>query len=170
MQKRFSFFVLVIDKTNDKGFVLIYAKLFRLLIVIVILPVRILIALVAGIAVGLVCYFAGLADFTATYLKPFGDIFVNLLKFIVVPVVLLSMIDGILSMGDMKQVGSVGVKTVAYFLCTTAIACVIGLTFANIFKSAGLFPILNPESAEYEVKETTPVVHLDAEEENRPAA
>ena len=102
------------------------------------LPVRILIALFAGIAVGLVCYFAGLADFTATYLKPFGDIFVNLLKFIVVPVVLLSMIDGILSMGDMKQVGSVGVKTVAYFLCTTAIACVIGLAFANIFMGAGL--------------------------------
>ena len=106
------------------------------------LPVRILIALVAGIAVGLVCYFAGLADFTATYLKPFGDIFVNLLKFIVVPVVLLSMIDGILSMGDMKQVGSVGVKTVAYFLCTTAIACVIGLVFANIFDGMGLFPTL----------------------------
>ena len=90
------------------------------------LPMRILLALVAGIVVGLVCYFAGLAAFTAAYLKPFGDIFVNLLKFIVVPVVLLSMIDGILSMGDMKQVGSVGVKTVAYFLCTTAIACVIG--------------------------------------------
>ena len=118
------------------------------------LPVRILIALVAGIAVGLVCYFAGLADFTATYLKPFGDIFVNLLKFIVVPVVLLSMIDGILSMGDMKQVGSVGVKTVAYFLCTTAIACVIGLVFANIFMGAGLFPDLSAElgAAEYEPK------------------
>ena len=118
------------------------------------LPVRILIALVAGIAVGLVCYFAGLADFTATYLKPFGDIFVNLLKFIVVPVVLLSMIDGILSMGDMKQVGSVGVKTVAYFLCTTAIACVIGLVFANIFMGAGMFPELSAElgAAEYEPK------------------
>ena len=118
------------------------------------LPVQILIALVAGIAVGLVCYFAGLADFTATYLKPFGDIFVNLLKFIVVPVVLLSMIDGILSMGDMKQVGSVGVKTVAYFLCTTAIACVIGLVFANVFMGAGLFPDLSGElgAAEYEPK------------------
>ncbi len=104
------------------------------------LPVRILIALFAGIAVGLICYFAGWADFTAAYLKPFGDIFVNLLKFIVVPVVLLSMIDGILSMGDMKQVGSVGVKTVAYFLVTTAIACVIGLVFANIFWARACSP------------------------------
>ena len=104
------------------------------------LPVQIFIALVGGVVVGLICYFTGTADFTEKYLKPFGTIFVNLLKFIVVPVVLLSMIDGIISMGDMKKVGSVGWKTVAYFLVTTAIACVIGLVFANIFNGAGWFP------------------------------
>ena len=60
------------------------------------LPVQIFIALVLGIVVGLVFYFIGIADFTTNYLKPFGDIFVNLLKFIMVPVVLLSMIDGII--------------------------------------------------------------------------
>ena len=117
------------------------------------LPAQILVALVAGIAVGLVCYFTGAKDITTAYLKPFGDIFVNLLKFIVVPVVLLSMIDGIISMNDMRKVGSVGIKTVAYFMATTAIACVIGLVFANIFKAAGLFPVLDPNSAEYEAKE-----------------
>ena len=53
------------------------------------LPAQIFIALIAGIAAGLVCYFTGLADFTATYIKPFGTIFVNLLKFMVVPIVLL---------------------------------------------------------------------------------
>ena len=84
----------------------------------------------------------GIPEFTTNYLKPFGTIFVNLLKFIVVPVVLLSMIDGILSMGDMKKVGSVGWKTVAYFLVTTAAACVIGLVFANLFNNAGWFPTL----------------------------
>ena len=106
------------------------------------LPMQILIALVLGIVVGLVCGMTGQAAFTTNYLKPFGTIFVNLLKFIVVPVVLLSMIDGILSMDDMKKVGSVGWKTVAYFLVSTAIACVIGLVFANIFNGAGLFPTL----------------------------
>ena len=106
------------------------------------LPVQIVIALIAGILVGLACYFTGAVSLASGYLKPFGDIFVNLLKFIVVPVVLLSMIDGILSMGDMRKVGSVGWKTVAYFLCTTAIACVIGLVLANIFDNAGLFPTL----------------------------
>ena len=106
------------------------------------LPVQILIALVLGVVVGLVCYMTGTADFTAKYLKPFGTIFVNLLKFIVVPVVLFSMIDGILSMNDMKKVGAVGWKTVVFFLCTTAVACVIGLVMANLFNSAGLFPTL----------------------------
>ena len=120
------------------------------------LPMQILIALAAGIVVGLICSSIGKGGqaFTTNYLKPFGDIFVNLLKFIVVPVVLLSMIDGILSMGDMKKVGSVGIKTVAYFMVTTAIACVIGLVFANIFAGAQLFPDLSAEmgAAEYEPK------------------
>jgi len=109
------------------------------------LPAWIVIALVAGIVFGLICYAAGWADFTTNYLKPIGTIFVNLLKFIVVPVVLFSMIVGILDMGDLKKVGSVGWKTVVYFLATTAIACVIGLVFANIFNGAGWFPTLELE-------------------------
>ena len=119
------------------------------------LPMQILLALVLGILAGLVCGLAGQGKFAENYLKPFGDIFVNLLKFIVVPVVLFSMIGGILSMGDMKKVGSVAVKTVIYFLCTTAIACVIGLALANVFNSAGLFPNLAgaAQSAEYEAVE-----------------
>lgn len=86
------------------------------------LPKQIGIALLLGILAGYVFYMLGIPEFTTNYLKPFGTIFVNLLKFIVVPVVLLSMIDGIISMGDMKKVGSVGWKTVAYFLVTTAAA------------------------------------------------
>jgi len=57
-------------------------------------------------------------------------------------------------MDDMKKVGSVGLKTVLYFMCTTAVACVIGLVFANIFMGAGLLPDLSAElgAAEYEPK------------------
>ena len=119
------------------------------------LPMQILIALVLGIVVGMACYFGDAASITNDYLKPFGDIFVNLLKFIVVPVVLFSMIDGILSMDDMKKVGSVGWKTIVYFLCTTAIACVIGLVLANVFNGFGWFPDLSSQlgSATYEASE-----------------
>ena len=116
------------------------------------LPVQILIALLLGVAVGALCSLLGVKDFTAAYLKPFGDIFVNLLKFIVVPVVLLSMIDGILSMGDMRKVGAIGWKTMAYFTVTTAIACVIGLIMANIFNGAHLFPVLAPPTEAFEPK------------------
>ena len=112
------------------------------------LPVQILIALFAGIIVGFICSGAGAADFTTNYLKPFGTIFINLLKFIVVPVVVLSMIEGVVNMGDIKKVGSVGWKTIVYFLATTAVACVIGLVFANIFNGAGLFPTLSLEEGQ----------------------
>lgn len=119
------------------------------------LPLQILLALLLGIAAGAVLGSTGLKSITTDFIKPFGDIFVNLLKFIVVPVVLISMIDGILSMDDMKKVGAVGWKTVLYFVCTTAIACVIGLALANVFHGAGLFPDLSKElgSASYEAAE-----------------
>ncbi|MBO5428412.1 MAG: dicarboxylate/amino acid:cation symporter, partial [Peptococcaceae bacterium] len=91
--------------------------------------------------------------FTKNFLKPFGDIFVNLLKFIVVPVVLLSMIQGILAMGDLKKVGTVGGKTVGFFMGTTAVACVIGLVLANLFLSLDLFPTLTLGDTTYEAKQ-----------------
>ena len=117
------------------------------------LPQQILIALLLGVVVGLVCYFTDNAAFTEQFLKPFGDIFVNLLKFIVVPVVLLSMIQGIITMGDMKKVGSVGGKTVAFFMATTAVACAVGLLMANLFDGAGLFPTLALGDTTYEAKQ-----------------
>ena len=119
------------------------------------LGVKILIGLVLGIVVGAIFWATMGAEaagaFTAKYIKPFGDIFVNLLKFIVVPLVLLSIMDGVIQMGDIKKVGKIGWKTVAYFLVTTAIACVIGLVIASAFK--GSFPMLQlAEGAEYEAK------------------
>ncbi len=119
------------------------------------LGMKILLGLVLGIVVGAIFWLAMGAEaagsFTAKYIKPFGDIFVNLLKFIVVPLVLLSIMDGVIAMHDIKKVGKIGWKTVAYFLVTTAIACVIGLVVANLFK--GSFPVLQlAEGAEYEAK------------------
>ena len=116
---------------------------------------KILIGLAAGIVVGAVFWAVMGADaagaFTAKYIKPFGDIFVNLLKFIVVPLVLFSIMDGVISMGDIGKVGKIGWKTVVYFLVTTALACVIGLVVASVFK--GSFPVLElAEDAAYEAK------------------
>jgi len=98
------------------------------------LATKIFIAMVLGIAVGIA--FIGKPDFTTDYLKPFGNIFINLLKFIVVPIVVLSIIDGIISMKDIRKVGAIGWKTVVYYLFTTAFAVVIGLAYANLFKNS----------------------------------
>ncbi len=120
----------------------------------------IFIGLAAGIVLGAILWAAMGAeaanDLATKYIKPFGDIFVNLLKFIVVPIVLLSIMDGVISLGDIGKVGKIGWKTVVYFLATTAIACVIGLIVANLFK--GSFPILEmAEDAAYEAKSSNVV-------------
>jgi len=117
------------------------------------LPLQIFIALALGIVVGLICLAAGLADFTTAYIKPFGTIFLNLLKFIVVPIVLTSIIQGVVSLSDIKKVGTIGLRTIIYYFCTTAFAIVIGLIFANLFK--GSYAVLETSGLEYEAAEPT---------------
>ena len=114
------------------------------------LGLAILIALVLGIITG-ICLQKH-AEFTTDYLKPIGTIYVNLLKLLVVPVVLFSIIDGVFSLGSVKKVGSIGWKTVVFFLATTAVAIVIGLCAAYAFR--GTFPVLQAaESSEITVPE-----------------
>lgn len=100
----------------------------------------IIIGMLAGIAVGFVFLKVG-GTFTTDYLKPVGTIYINLLKFMVVPVVLFSITKGVISLDDLKKVGSVGIKTFIYYICTTAFAVVVGLVVVNCFK--GFFPVLD---------------------------
>lgn len=113
---------------------------------------QILIALILGILVGLLMQ--GYAEYAEAYIKPFGTIFLNLVKFIVVPIVLFSILAGIISMKDIRKVGAIGVKTVVYYLCTTAFAIVIGLIGGNLFK--GFFPVLSTSDLSYEAAESVP--------------
>ena len=94
------------------------------------LTVQIAIGLVLGVIAGLLLQ--NNAAFAKEYIKPFGTIYLNLIKTIVVPVVLLSIIQGIISLEDVKKVGTLGIRTVLYYLCTTALAVTIGLLFANL--------------------------------------
>ena len=103
----------------------------------------IFVGLVAGIAAGLILMAVPDGGQIAIgYIKPWGDIFLNLLKFIVVPIVLFSIAAGVISMQDISRVGSVGGKTVVYYMCTTAFAVVLALTLASVAKGAGLFTTL----------------------------
>ena len=96
------------------------------------LAAQIFIALVLAVIAGLLMQ--KYANFAETYIKPFGTIFLNLLKFIVVPIVLFSIMCGIISMKDIKKVGSIGAKTVVYYMCTTAFAITFGLIGANMLQ------------------------------------
>ena len=111
---------------------------------------QIFIALVIAIVVGLLIQ--PYADFADTYIKPFGTIFLNLIKFIVGPIVLFSIMSGVISMSDIKKVGSIGGITVVYYLCTTALATIIGLLVASAMK--GLFPVLSTSGLSYEQQQT----------------
>lgn len=110
------------------------------------LAMKIFISLILGIIAGLLLQ--NHVEFATEYIRPFGTIFLNLIKFIVVPIVLFSIIVGIISMQDIKKVGSIGLKTVIYYFCTTAFAIVIGLFGGSFFK--GFFPILQTSDLAYE--------------------
>ena len=107
---------------------------------------QIFIALILAVIVGLCMQ--KVPDIASEYIKPFGTIFLNLVKFIVGPIVLFSIMAGIVSMKDIKKVGAIGGMTVVYYLFTTALAVTIGLVAANLAK--GIFPVLATTSLSYE--------------------
>ena len=109
----------------------------------------IFLGLALGIAVGIM--FTGNPDFANNYIKPFGTLFLNLIKFIVVPIVMFSIMTGVISMRDLHKVGSVGVKTIVYYMFTTSFAVAVGLLFANIFK--GYFVQISTTGLEYTAAE-----------------
>ncbi|OCS92301.1 cation:dicarboxylate symporter family transporter [Caryophanon latum] len=92
---------------------------------------QIVIGLVLGVIVGAVFY---QNENVVTYLQPLGTIFLNLIKMIVVPIIVSTLIVGVAGTGDMKQLGRLGGKTLIYFEVITTIAIVIGILAANIFQ------------------------------------
>lgn len=114
------------------------------------LTAKIFISLILGVVAGLLLQ--NYADICNTYIKPIGTIYLNLIKMIVVPVVLLSIIQGIVSLKDIKKVGAIGGRTVAFYLVTTALAVTIGLVFANVLNVGAGFT-LPAEELVYEAKE-----------------
>ena len=120
------------------------------------LALQIFIALVLAIVVGLLM--GKQVAFANAYIKPFGTIFLNLLKFIVCPIVLFSILCGMISMKDIRKVGSIGLKTIVYYMLTTAVAIVIGLAMGQLMK--GFFPALSTTDLVYEAKEATPFMNV----------
>lgn len=95
------------------------------------LAYQILVGLALGITVGAIFYGNPAVE---TFLKPIGDIFIRLIKMIVVPIVISTIILGVAGTGDMKKLGKLGGKTILYFEIVTTIAIIVGLLAANITK------------------------------------
>lgn len=96
------------------------------------LTAQIALGLGLGVVAGILLQ--GRPAVAANYIRPIGTIYLNLIKTIVVPVVVLSIIQGVISLQDIKKVGTIGLGTILFYLCTTALAVTIGLVIANLLQ------------------------------------
>jgi len=106
---------------------------------------RVIVALVLGLAFGLGLRYGMGADaggaFAQTWISWAGDLFLRLIRMLIVPLVFFTLVSGIIAMGDPKRLGSLGVRTIATYFGTTAIAVSLGLLMATIFRpGASLSP------------------------------
>ncbi len=107
------------------------------------LHIWILLALVLGVAYGYVSAILGAHEHVLTFVKPIGDLFLNLLQMIAVPLVLFSLVAGVASLRDASKLARIGGKTVVLYLATTAVAITLGLLVVNLLEpGAGLSPEL----------------------------
>ncbi|MBO7446516.1 MAG: dicarboxylate/amino acid:cation symporter [Bacteroidales bacterium] len=122
------------------------------------LTTQIGIALLLAVLAGVLLH--NQADFVNTYIKPIGIIFLNLLKFIVVPLVLFSIMAGILSMNDISKVGKLGLRALLYFMTTTLFAVTLGLVVPSLLR--GILPTIRISTeAAAEVVETPHLSVMD---------
>ena len=102
--------------------------------------VQIILAMALAVVAGLALQCFGCAEVATRYIAPGGTIFLNLIKFIVCPLVFFSVMSGVVSMDDIKKVGVLGFKTLLIFLVTSALA--ISLAIALSLAVKGVFPVL----------------------------
>lgn len=96
--------------------------------------------MLAGVIVGYIFILLGFGQFLSQWIKPWGTIFIKLLKLIAVPLVFISLIKGVTGMKDMKKLSKIGLKTLTIYIATTAFAVVFGLGMVNLVKPGNFFP------------------------------
>lgn len=110
------------------------------------LSVKILIAMLLGIAYGLIAINTGFVEFTDDWIAPFGTIFIKLLKLIAIPLILVSLIKGVSDLRNTASLSKMGLRTIILYLITTVIAITIGLSLAYTIKPGNYFPKERQES------------------------
>ena len=100
---------------------------------------KIIIGMILGVIYGLCANHLGLNEFTNDWIKPWGVIFVNLLKLIAVPLVFASLIKGVASLSDISRLSKIGSRTVLLYLFSTVLSVSIGLSLVNIINPGDSF-------------------------------
>src|SRR5690606_16161453 len=97
--------------------------------------VKIFIGIIGGVLFALLLIqFDWGKGFIQDWIKPFGTIFINLLKLIAVPLILASLIKGVSDLKDISKLSSMGFRTIGFYLFTTLIAVSLGLVVVNLVK------------------------------------
>lgn len=110
---------------------------------------KIIIGMLLGVIYGISAHTLGFNNFTTDWIKPWGVIFVNLLKLIAVPLVFASLIKGVASLSDITRLSKIGSRTVLLYLFSTVLSVSIGLFLVNTFKPGNSFS----EEKKYELRE-----------------
>ena len=95
---------------------------------------QIIIALILGVLYSYLAISQGWMKFTLYYLRPFGDIFIRLLKMLAIPLVLFSIIKGVAGLSDISRLGRLGAKTFGLYVLTTVVSVTIGLGLVNLIE------------------------------------
>ncbi|MEM0985033.1 MAG: dicarboxylate/amino acid:cation symporter [Pseudomonadota bacterium] len=108
---------------------------------------RVIAALFLGLATGLALRYgmgeAAGGDFAETWISWIGDLFLRLIRMLIVPLIFFTLVSGIVAMGDPKRLGSLGIRTLGLYFGTTAVAVTLGLIMGTVFQPGAS---LTPES------------------------
>jgi Na+/H+-dicarboxylate symporter len=107
---------------------------------------KLIIAILIGAVAGIICgYFFGPAMVSVAWI---GDLFLDALKMMIVPLIVAAVISGVTSLGDIRKLGKVGGLTLLYYAATTAIAVLIGLVVVNLIQPGVGIGHASPELSE----------------------
>lgn len=118
------------------------------------LPTQIFFAMAAGLLVGGCAALLGVSPFVSDYLGVFGALFLLLLKLVIIPLIFVSVLCGVASVGDAKALGSLGVRTIVYFCSTTCLAVLLGMALVQVLQPGAGRESLQQVAAEQRASQT----------------
>ena len=125
---------------------------------------KIIIGMILGVIWGLIAVNFGLEKLTSDWIKPWGTIFIKLLKLIAVPLIFISLVKGVTSITDISKLSRIGIKTISLYLVSTVISIVIGLLLVNALNPGATFPEQKRKELQAQYEQTVKEKEIQAAE------